>query len=224
MLNTTALVGGFFLPLYNLFFITAGYLNHIVHLTLSRSTKKENKMSKTDNLRETIGGLQKQFTENPEKAVLTYYSSSKLVEGLQSKATLRNHKLTIDEPTSFGGKDEGASPVELILAALGSCQEITYKAFATALGIDIKSVSVDLKADLDLKGFLAIDDKVRPGFQYIDGQVKIESSAPKAQIDKLIEVVNSHCPVLDILQNKVPVKLSQSLINSGEVQPETKVA
>ena len=53
-------------------------------------------MSKTDNLRETIGGLQKQFTENPEKAVLTYYSSSKLVEGLQSKATLRNHKLTID--------------------------------------------------------------------------------------------------------------------------------
>jgi putative redox protein len=223
MLNTTALVGGFFLPLYILF-INAGYLNHIVHLTLSRSTKKENKMSKTDNLRETIGGLQKQFTENPEKAVLTYYSSSKLVEGLQSKATLRNLKLTIDEPTSFGGKDEGASPVELILAALGSCQEITYKAFATALGIDIKSVSVDLKADLDLKGFLAIDDKVRPGFQYIDGQVKIESSAPKAQIEKLIEVVNSHCPVLDILQNKVPVKLSQSLINSGEVKPEAKVA
>ena len=181
-------------------------------------------MSKTDNLRETIGGLQKQFTETPEKAVLAYYSSSKLVEGLQSKAKLRNHKLTIDEPTSFGGKDEGASPVELILAALGSCQEITYKAFATALEIDIKSVSVDLKADLDLKGFLAIDDKVRPGFQYIDGQVKIESSAPKDQIDKLIEVVNSHCPVLDILQNKVPVKLSQSLINSGEVKPEAKVA
>ena len=181
-------------------------------------------MSKTDNLKETIGGLQKQFTEKPENAVLTYYSSSKLVEGLQSKVTVRDHKLTIDEPTSFGGKDEGASPVELILAALGSCQEITYKAFATALGIDLKNVSVNLKADLDLKGFLAIDDKVRPGFQYIDGQVKIESSAPKSQIDKLIEVVNSHCPVLDILQNKVPVKLSQSLVNNETFKQETKVA
>ena len=110
------------------------------------------------------------------------------------------------------------------MAALGSCQEITYKAFATALGIDLKSVSVNLKADLDLKGFLAIDDKVRPGFQYIDGQVKIESSAPKSQIDKLIEVVNSHCPVLDILQNKVPVKLAQSLVNNETFKQETKVA
>ena len=171
-------------------------------------------MSTNDKLKETIGKLQKDFTENPEKAVLDYTSFSTLKEGLQSKAKLRNHKLVIDEPTSFGGKDEGASPVELVLAALGSCQEITYKAFATALGIDLKSVSVNLKGILDLKGFLAIDNNVRPGFKNIEGLVNIESSAPKAEIDKLIEVVNAHCPVLDILQNKVPVKLSQTVSNN----------
>ena len=181
-------------------------------------------MSNTDNLKETIGSLQKEFTENPDRAILSYTSLSKLKEGLQSKATLRDHKLTIDEPTSFGGKDEGPSPVELILAALGSCQEITYKAFATALGIDLKSVSVKLDAKLDLKGFLAIDDKTRPGFQNINGKVEIQSSASKVEIDKLIGVVNSHCPVLDILQNKVPVKLSQTIVTNPEDQAVTKVA
>ena len=181
-------------------------------------------MSKNDKLKETIRKIQKDFTENPKKAVLDYTSFSSLKEGLQSKAKLRDHKLIIDEPTSFGGKDEGPSPVELVLAALGSCQEITYKAFATALDIDLKSVSVNLKGILDLKGFLAIDNNVRPGFKNIDGIVNIESSASKVEIDKLIEIVNIHCPVLDILQNKVPVKLSQTISKNLDVETQIKVA
>jgi len=169
--------------------------------------KGEKKM--TVELKQIISDLQKNFTENPEKAVLDYESNSTLNEGLQSNVTVRNHKVVVDEPTSFGGKDEGPSPVELILAALGSCQEITYKAFATALGINLESVSVKLKAKLDLKGFLAIDDNTRPGFQNIDGTVDIKSSSSKAEIRKLIQVVDQHCPVLDILTKGVPVKLNQ---------------
>ena len=87
----------------------------------------------TVKLKQKISELQKDFTENPEKAVLNYKSFSILNEGLQSHAQLRNHNLVVDEPTSIGGKDEGPSPVELILAALGSCQEITYKAYALSL-------------------------------------------------------------------------------------------
>ncbi len=85
------------------------------------------------NLKKIISGLQKDFTANPENAVVQYESTSILKEGLQSNVQLRDHKLIVDEPKSFGGKDEGPSPVELILAALATCQEITYKAFATAL-------------------------------------------------------------------------------------------
>ena len=119
----------------------------------------------TVKLKQKISELQKDFTENPEKAVLNYKSFSILNEGLQSHAQLRNHKLVVDEPTSIGGKDEGPSPVELILAALGSCQEITYKAYATALDINLESVSVKLNAILDLKGFLFLDKNTRPGIQ-----------------------------------------------------------
>jgi uncharacterized OsmC-like protein len=115
--------------------------------------------------------------------------------------------LTIDEPTGIGGSDLGPSPVEVILAALGSCQEITYRAYATALGITLDKVSVELEGDIDFKGFFAVDDTVRPGFERIRAVVTIESSAPAADLEKLRAVVNAHCPVLDMLANPVPVTL-----------------
>ena len=174
----------------------------------------------SNNLKETISNLQKDFTANPKNAVVQYESNSILKEGLQSVVTLRGHKLVIDEPKSFGGKDEGPSPVELILAALATCQEITYKAFATAVGINIESVSVELKGELDLQGFLALNKDTRPGFQSISGTVDIKSSSPKAEIDRLIDTVNTHCPVLDILSKGVPIKLFQKVTSSAFVNKE----
>jgi putative redox protein len=173
----------------------------------------------SNNLKETISNLQKDFTANPKNAVVQYESNSILKEGLQSVVTLREHKLIVDEPKSFGGKDEGPSPVELILAALATCQEITYKAFATAAGINIESVSVNLTGTIDLHGFLALNN-TRPGFQHISGTVDIKSSSPKTEIDKLIDTVNTHCPVLDILSKGVPIKLFQKVTSSAFVNKE----
>jgi putative redox protein len=97
--------------------------------------------------------------------------------------------------------------VELVLAALATCQEITYRAYATALGIPLESVSVKLDGALDLRGFFAVDDKVRPGFTGVQGTVTLKSSGTKAQLAKLKQVVDAHCPVLDILRAPVPVQL-----------------
>jgi uncharacterized OsmC-like protein len=60
--------------------------------------------------------------------------------------------------------DTGPNPVEVVLAALATCQEITYRAYATTLGIPLESVSVTLEGSLDLRGFFAVKDGVRAGF------------------------------------------------------------
>ena len=69
-------------------------------------------------------------------------------------------------------------------------------------------MSVTLDGDIDLRGFFAVDDSVRPGYNAIRGTVKLVSSAPEADLQKLREAVNAHCPVLDILTKPVPVELS----------------
>jgi putative redox protein len=163
------------------------------------------------NLKQLISDTQSAFRVQPDAAMATFKSSSRLTEGFRSEVSIRQHRLAADEPAALGGADSGPNPVELILAALGTCQEITYRAYATALGIPLDSVSVELTGDIDLRGFFAVDESVRPGYQNIRGTVNIESSAGEAELQKLRAVVDAHCPVLDILTNKVPVSLNLSI-------------
>jgi hypothetical protein len=64
-----------------------------------------------------------------------------------------------------------------------------------------------LKGALDLRGFFAVKDGVRAGFDDVRGTVHLQSTAPLADLAKLKEVVDAHCPVLDILRAPVPVDL-----------------
>jgi uncharacterized OsmC-like protein len=80
-----------------------------------------------------------------------------------------------------------------------------------------------------LQGFLALNKDTRPGFQHISGTVDIKSSSPQAEIDKLIDTVNTHCPVLDILSKGVPIKLFQKVssntsVNTGQTEQRASVA
>ena len=162
----------------------------------------------SEELKKLITDAQDEFRAHPDKAHTSFHSSSALQEGFRSIARLRDHSVTIDEPATLGGTDRGPNPVELVLAALGSCQEITYRAFATALGIPLDSVSVDLTGDIDFRGFFAVDPSVRPGYERVHGTVRLRSrDATPEQLTKLRDVVNAHCPVLDILANPVPVSL-----------------
>lgn len=165
-------------------------------------------------LQDVIIDTQQVYRDDPAKAKMVFKTSSSLDGRFRSEVTIREHSLTIDEPTSIGGTDLGPSPVEVILAALGSCQEITYRAFAAAMGIELDNVAVELEGDIDFRGFFAVDETVRAGFGNIRAIVKIESRASAADLERLREAVNSHCPVLDILRNPVPVKLDL-IINSG---------
>ncbi|MFG3757391.1 OsmC family protein, partial [Klebsiella pneumoniae] len=86
---------------------------------------------------------------------------------------------------------------EYVLAALGSCQEITYRLYADALGIPLSGVSVRLTGTIDLRGFFNVDDSVRPGYQGIRAEVTLDSPASDADLARLKEIVDRHCPVLD---------------------------
>lgn len=158
-------------------------------------------------LKETISDIQDMYRKDAEKSRLVFKTTSNLGGRFRSDVKIRDHVLTIDEPTTIGGSDLGPSPVEIVLAALGSCQEITYRAYATAMGIKFDKVSVEIEGDIDFRGFFAVDDSVRPGYDDIRAVVKITSDAPADQLEKLREVVNAHCPVLDMLTNPVPVSL-----------------
>jgi putative redox protein len=158
-------------------------------------------------LKDIIVATQADLLANADHAVATFAADSRQVEGLRSETKIRQFSVIVDEPPDLGGTDTGPNPVELVLAALATCQEITYRAYATALGIPLESVSVRFEGTLDLRGFFAVKDDVRAGFNDVRGVVNLKSSAPAADLAKLKDVVDAHCPALDILRAPVPVDL-----------------
>jgi uncharacterized OsmC-like protein len=43
------------------------------------------------------------------------------VKGAQLAVDVRRHRIVVDQPVDEGGEDQGVTPVELLVAALGSC-------------------------------------------------------------------------------------------------------
>ena len=163
-------------------------------------------------LKEIFVETQANLRADAANAKAVFSVDSQQVANLRSEARIRQFSLTVDEPPSLGGSDAGPNPVELVLAALATCQGITYRAYATALGVPLESVSVKLDGVLDLRGFFAVDERVRAGFTGVQGTVTLKSSATPEELAKLKEMVDAHCPVLDILRAPVPVELELAAI------------
>lgn len=153
-----------------------------------------------ESVKNALGNLIDAIKVNPSASRVVFRASTKLEEDVRCSATVRNFPpLTIDEPADLGGGDQGMNPVELVLVALGTCQEIMYSAYAAFMGIKLDECKVDVKGYLDLRGLLSIDPGVSAGYQQISYQTTLRSSADEKAILQLIEVVEGHCPVMDIL-------------------------
>lgn len=142
-----------------------------------------------------------------EGNVTKYYAKLAAKEGLHIHATVRTHSLDIDEPKDLGGTDNGPSPVELVLAALGSCQEIVIRFYGKKYGIDVESVETTVEGDLNLGGLLGVKG-IRPGFQSVKASTKVKATGDPEKVDRLLKIAEERCPVLDILQKGVPVEVN----------------
>ena len=153
--------------------------------------------------------------ENPAGAKVVFRASTRLGQGMHCFGKVRDfEEMSIDEPADLGGTDHGPNPVELVLVALGTCQEIVYRAYAAVLGIELESVKCDLRGYLDLRGLFGMQEGIPAGFQKIVFETEIKSSASREELQKLARIVESHCPVLNTLQ--MPVEVSGDVVINGQ--------
>ncbi len=160
----------------------------------------------SNNLRQILLQKIEEIRKKPEISKTFFTSETELVGNVKCRAKVRDFNFDIDEPEALGGDNTAPNPVEYILAALGSCQEILYGAYSSVLGIPLESVKVNVKGTLDLKGLFGLDPDVKPGFGKVSYETYIKSPAEESEIKKLIDTVEKNCPVLDILSRPIPVE------------------
>ncbi len=171
------------------------------------NTIKEVQASPSSILAGVVSATAAAVQNNKALAKIRPEAVTTLVSGSTTQVIVRaaGHEFTIDEPPTLAGTNLGASPVEHLLASLGACQVITYQVWAAKLGIALDSVEVSLAGDLDVQGFFGLDPNVRPGFQSIDLNVRLNGPETIERYNQLTKIVDEHCPVLDVLTVGVPV-------------------
>lgn len=108
-----------------------------------------------------------------------------------------------DEPAVLLGEDNGANPVEYVLAGLSGCMTTTLAYHAAGRGLNLESIESEYEGDIDLQGLLDLDPNVRPGYREIRVKFRVKGDADVATIHELLR----KSPVYDTLANPVRIKV-----------------
>lgn len=143
------------------------------------------------------------IASDAKNAELTYKVVGRGVGSVATEVRAGKHRFLVDEPGALAGDDAAASPVEIALGALVSCQVVVFRLYAQALGLTIDEIEITAEGDLDVRKLFGIDESGRAGFN--DVRLSIDITGPNSadEYENLRKAVDEHCPVLDLFANGV---------------------
>ena len=140
------------------------------------------------------------------------------VAGNRDTTRPRPFVLEAGEPDVLLGQDNAPNATEAVLHALAACLNTTLIFHASAQGIKIDELEIDLEGDLDLRGFLGITKEVRNGYKNIRITFKVKADADEDKIRELCELAQEYSPVFDIIRHGVPISANVEPMKTKEVQ------
>jgi uncharacterized OsmC-like protein len=188
---------------------------------INQQTKQEQKEQMVNGvdvskLFETVGVIK----EKPEIAKFNFKAKGKWINGGHNRTTInefygacqtfkRSQPFVFekDEPPVLLGEDHGANPVEYVFAALDGCLTTSLIYHAAAQGIKIDEVETSFSGDLNLHGFLGLNENIRNGYEKIKVTFKIKADASKEKLQELVQLAQKRSPVFDIVSHPTPVEV-----------------
>lgn len=106
----------------------------------------------------------------------------------------RSFTIRTDEPFELLGENSAPNPQETLMAALNGCMLVGYVAGAALRGITLESLEIESKGALDLRGFLGLDENVKPGYERIEYTVSIKGNGTAEDFRDIHETVMKTSP------------------------------
>jgi uncharacterized OsmC-like protein len=122
--------------------------------------------------------------------------SESTVEGydIASKHVDRRFTIAADEPHELLGTNTAPNPQELLMSAVNACMMVGYVAQAAVRGIKLDACTIETDGELDLRGFLGLDDKVPPGYRKINYSVTMKGDGTREQYEEIHRAVQATSP------------------------------
>jgi len=114
-----------------------------------------------------------------------------------------------------GGDGAAACSGDMLLQSLVACSGVTFAAVATAMELTIESTRIDAVGTMDFRGTLGVDRDTPVGLTSIELAFAVNSSESEQSIQKLIELTERYCVVLQTLQHSVAVTARRTSSEPG---------
>jgi len=158
------------------------------------------------------------LTDTPQAADFTWRANCSWVDGTFSKTTVdgfsglgqeHHHKASYsfdaDHPECFASEDRGATPPEILLAALASCLTAGVASVAQHRQIQLRSVTATVQGKMNVLGILGADPNVRNGFNDITVRFDVDADASDEDIEALVAQSQKRSAVYDMVTNPTSV-------------------
>lgn len=160
--------------------------------------------------------------EDPDAAQFAFTATTRWQGGAITETEARGRTIAADEPEALGGQDSALDPVELLLASLGSCISIGLVTQAAQRDVDFHDFEIEVTGELDLRGYLGVDDAVRPGYRNLEYTVRIDSDAPREVLEEILAAAERTSPMYDNIGNGVPITSTLEVAQEAETDAEAE--
>jgi len=122
--------------------------------------------------------------------------------GFRTECRAGKHVVIIDQPAPAGGTDEGATPLDVQLMALGGCVAAIGRIIANQRKLVVRGIEVTVEGEIDTDGLLGKPTANRVGFSAITARVKIDSDMSVAEKAQFLHDIDVRCPISENLKNR----------------------
>ena len=167
---------------------------------------------------EALLGAREALSGAPEAAEFTWIANCSWVDGTFSQTTVdgfsglgqeHHHKtpysFDADHPECFASEDRGATPPEILLAALASCLTAGVASVAQHRQIQLRSVTATVEGKMNVLGILGADPDIRNGFNDITVRFDVDADASSEDIAALVAQSQKRSAVFDMVTNPTNV-------------------
>jgi putative redox protein len=125
--------------------------------------------------------------------------------GFLTEILANRHSLLADEPATAGGTDQGPTPFDLLVAALGACTSMTLRMYADRKGWPLEAATVRLKHE-KIHAAECEACEIKEGMlDRIEREIEIEGALDADQKQRLLQIAD-RCPVHKTLTSEVEIR------------------
>ncbi|WP_114491104.1 bifunctional alpha/beta hydrolase/OsmC family protein [Candidatus Ulvibacter alkanivorans] len=161
---------------------------------------------------QVIAGWASRYVSMPEEKRFSskhdVVASLDATQGFTTDMKLGDHYMVADEPESFGGRNFGPTPYELVSAGLSACTAMTIQMYAKRKEWNVSNVEVHTSYDKKHAVDCELCEDASAKIDTFTREIKLEGNLDEKQMKRLLQIADK-CPVHKTLHSTTQIITTQ---------------